>query len=43
MNDTLLLNIEITLRATLNYLEFNMIYVSVVIFVKADYKGKMLK
>jgi len=29
--------------ATLNYLEFNMIYISVVIFVKADYKGKMLK
>lgn len=43
MKDTLLLNTEITLRATLNYLEFNMIYVSVVIFVKADYKGKMLK
>ena len=41
MNETLLLNMEITLRATLNYMEFNMIYISVVIFVKAE--GKMLK
>lgn len=41
MNDTLLLNIEITLRATLNYLEFNMIYVSVVLFLlKQIIKGK---